>query len=70
LAERSFSAFRLDGGRIRSVVSLDRPREVLDTRRLINRDHDVTAAQLQDEAIPIKRLGTPPRAAMSTQERT
>jgi 3-phenylpropionate/trans-cinnamate dioxygenase ferredoxin reductase subunit len=70
LAERSFSAFRLDGGRIGSVVSLDRPREVLDARRLINRDHDVTAAQLQDEAIPIKRLGTPPRAAMSTQERT
>jgi 3-phenylpropionate/trans-cinnamate dioxygenase ferredoxin reductase subunit len=69
LRERSFSAFRLDGGRVRSVVSLDRPRDVLDTRRLISRDHDLTAAQLQDEAVPIKRLGTPPRAAMSTKER-
>lgn len=69
LRGRSFSAFRLDGGRVRSVVSLDRPRDVLDTRRLISRDHAVTAAQLRDEAIPIKRLGTPPRPAMSTKER-
>lgn len=69
LHERNFSAFRLTDGRVRSVVSLDRPRDVLDTRRLITRDHAVTAAQLQDEAIPIKRIGTPPRPAMSTKER-
>lgn len=69
LRERSFSAFRLADGRVRSVVSLDRPRDVLDTRRLIARDHVVTAAQLQDEAIPVKRLGAPPRPAMSTKER-
>ncbi len=62
LAGRSFSAFRLDGGRIRSVISLNRPRDVLDTRRLLAREHSVTAAQLRDESFPLKRLTQPARA--------
>jgi 3-phenylpropionate/trans-cinnamate dioxygenase ferredoxin reductase subunit len=66
LADRDFSAFRLDGDRVGSVVSLDRPRDVLDTRRLIAREHSVTADQLRDETTPIKRLGAPPRAALSS----
>jgi 3-phenylpropionate/trans-cinnamate dioxygenase ferredoxin reductase subunit len=61
LADRDFSAFRLDGDRVGSVVSLDRPRDVLDTRRLIARGHSVTADQLRDETTPIKRLGAPLR---------
>jgi 3-phenylpropionate/trans-cinnamate dioxygenase ferredoxin reductase subunit len=64
LDDRDFSAFRMDGDRVGSVVSLDRPRDVLDTRKLIAREHSVTAAQLQDENTPIKRLGAPPRAAL------
>jgi 3-phenylpropionate/trans-cinnamate dioxygenase ferredoxin reductase subunit len=66
IADRDFSAFRLDGDRVGSVVSLDRPRDVLDTRRLIAREHSVTADQLRDETTPIKRLGAPPRAALSS----
>jgi 3-phenylpropionate/trans-cinnamate dioxygenase ferredoxin reductase subunit len=66
LDDRDFSAFRLDGDRVGSVVSLDRPRDVLDTRRLIAREHSVTADQLRDETTPIKRLGAPPRAALSS----
>jgi 3-phenylpropionate/trans-cinnamate dioxygenase ferredoxin reductase subunit len=63
--QHSFSAFNLDGDRIRSVISLNRPRDVLDARRLIKTDHSVTAAQLQDDAIPLKRLARQ-RAAADT----
>ena len=66
LAERSFSAFWLDGDRIRSVISLNRPRDVIETRRLIGTAHKVTAAQLQDDATPIKRLARPQRANADT----
>ena len=54
--QRSFSAFRLDGGRVRAVISLNRPKDVLEVRRLIARDHRATAEQLQDESTPLKRL--------------
>ena len=56
LEQRSFSAFSLDGDRVRAVISLNRPRDVLDARRLIARDHSATAAQLCDESLPLKRL--------------
>ena len=59
LEQRSFSAFSLDGDRVRAVISLNRPRDVLDTRRLIARDHSATAAQLRDESLPLKRLAAP-----------
>jgi 3-phenylpropionate/trans-cinnamate dioxygenase ferredoxin reductase component len=59
LEQRSFSAFSLDGDRVRAVVSLNRPRDVLDARRLIARDHSATAAQLRDESLPLKRLAAP-----------
>jgi len=55
-ARRSFSAFRLDGGRVHAVIALNRPKDVLQVRRLIGRDHHVTAEQLQDESAPLKRL--------------
>ena len=59
LEQRGFSAFSLDGDRVRAVISLNRPRDVLDTRRLIARDHSATAGQLRDESVPLKRLAAP-----------
>jgi len=59
LEQRSFSAFSLDGDRVRAVISLNRPRDVLDARRLIARDHRATAGQLRDESLPLKRLAAP-----------
>jgi len=51
LADRDFSAFRLDGDRVGSVVSLDRPRDVLDTRRLIARERHRRPAPGRDEIL-------------------
>jgi 3-phenylpropionate/trans-cinnamate dioxygenase ferredoxin reductase subunit len=59
LEQRSFSSFSLDGDRVRAVISLNRPRDVLDARRLIARDHSATAGQLRDESLPLKRLAAP-----------
>ena len=59
LEQRSFSAFSLDGDRVRAVISLNRPRDVLDARRLIARDHSATAGQLRVESLPLKRLAVP-----------
>ena len=61
--QRSFSAFSLDGDRLRAVISLNRPRDVLDVRRLIARDHSATPDQLRDESLPLKRLVPSPAAA-------
>jgi 3-phenylpropionate/trans-cinnamate dioxygenase ferredoxin reductase subunit len=66
LSDRSFSAFWLDGERIRSVVSLNRPRDVVDARRLIGAGQRVTAGQLTDDTLPLKRLARPQRAAAET----
>jgi 3-phenylpropionate/trans-cinnamate dioxygenase ferredoxin reductase subunit len=66
LDERSFSAFSLDGGRVQSVISLNRPKDVIETRRLIAREHSVTAAQLRDESVPVKRLAAPARSVTAT----
>jgi 3-phenylpropionate/trans-cinnamate dioxygenase ferredoxin reductase component len=66
LEQRSFSAFSLDGERIRAVLALNRPRDVLDARRLLAREHRITAAQLRDESTPLKRLAQPERAATAT----
>jgi 3-phenylpropionate/trans-cinnamate dioxygenase ferredoxin reductase subunit len=58
LQERSFAAFTLDGDRIRGVVALNRPRDVIDVRRLLSTPHTVTADQLRDETVRLKRLVT------------
>jgi len=62
LEQRSFSAFSLDGGRVRTVISLNRPADVLAARRLIACGHSVTAGQLRDESLPLKRLAVPATA--------
>ena len=56
LEQRSFSAFSLDGDQVRAVISLNRPKDVLDVRKLIAREHRATADQLRDESLPLKRL--------------
>jgi 3-phenylpropionate/trans-cinnamate dioxygenase ferredoxin reductase component len=66
LNERSFSAFSLEHGRVRAVISLNRPQDVIETRRLIAREHSVTAAQLRDESIPVKWLAAPARSVTAT----
>jgi 3-phenylpropionate/trans-cinnamate dioxygenase ferredoxin reductase component len=35
---------------------VSKPRDVLDVRRLIAREHRATADQLRDESLPLKRL--------------
>jgi 3-phenylpropionate/trans-cinnamate dioxygenase ferredoxin reductase subunit len=44
------------------VIALNRPADVLAARRLIARDHSVTAGQLRDESLPLKRLAAPAAA--------
>jgi 3-phenylpropionate/trans-cinnamate dioxygenase ferredoxin reductase component len=61
LEQRDFSAFSLDGDRLRAVISLNRPKDVLDVRKLIARDHSATPDQLRDESLPLKRLVPNPR---------
>ena len=56
LDDLSFSAFNLRNGRITRIISLNRPKDVLQVRRMLFTDHKVTAAQLQDEATPLNRL--------------
>ena len=62
LEQRDFSAFSLNGDRLSAVISLNRPKDVLDVRKLIARDHHATPDQLRDESLPLKRLA-PPSAA-------
>lgn len=61
LDDLSFSAFSLRGDRITRVISLNRPKDVLATRRLLFTEHHVTAEQLQDESTPVNRLAPRPR---------
>ena len=62
LDQRSFSAFTLTGNRLTAVISLNRPKDVLDVRKLIARPHHATPAQLRDESLPLKHLTPPPTA--------
>ncbi|MBN9747842.1 ferredoxin-NAD reductase [Amycolatopsis sp. A1MSW2902] len=54
--ERSFSVFSLEGGRITAVVTLDRPRDLMTTRKLLAVPHEVTADQLADPEFDLKSL--------------
>lgn len=56
-----FSAFSLDCERITGVVALDRPRDVVEVRRLLNRPHQATPEQLQDASVRLKQLAVPTR---------
>ncbi|MDN5857899.1 MAG: hypothetical protein L0H84_04680, partial [Pseudonocardia sp.] len=54
--ERSFSLFSLVDGRITAMVALNRPGDVLQARKVMAVPHEVTAAQLGDESVQLKRL--------------
>jgi 3-phenylpropionate/trans-cinnamate dioxygenase ferredoxin reductase subunit len=56
LDELSFSAFSLRDGRIAKVISLNRPKDVLVTRRLLFAEHQATPELLRDESFPLNRL--------------
>jgi 3-phenylpropionate/trans-cinnamate dioxygenase ferredoxin reductase subunit len=47
-------------------VALNRPRDVLEARRLLFTDHSATAAQLRDESLPLKRLAASPDRRAAT----
>jgi hypothetical protein len=44
--------FSLVDGRIRAVVALDRPRDVMQARKVLAVPHEVTTAQLADDGVP------------------
>jgi len=59
--DRCFAAITLRGGRIRSVIALNRPGDVIAARRLLHTEHHATVAQLRDLSLPLKRLATSDR---------
>jgi 3-phenylpropionate/trans-cinnamate dioxygenase ferredoxin reductase subunit len=68
--ERSISVFSLAGNRIRSVMSLDRPMDVMNARKLMALPHEVTAEQLADEAFDLKSLLPRPARAQRREVHT
>ncbi len=56
VADRSFSVFSHAGGRITSVVTLDRPQDLMTTRKLLATPHEVTTDQLADPDFDLKSL--------------
>jgi 3-phenylpropionate/trans-cinnamate dioxygenase ferredoxin reductase subunit len=57
LESRSFAAFYLVDGRVRAVVSVDRPSDVQDSMDLIRAGGRARAAKLRDEAVELASLG-------------
>jgi 3-phenylpropionate/trans-cinnamate dioxygenase ferredoxin reductase subunit len=53
---RSFTAFYLDGDRIRAAFLVGRPREMLPTRRIIQAGQPLDAAVLADESTDLRAL--------------
>jgi 3-phenylpropionate/trans-cinnamate dioxygenase ferredoxin reductase subunit len=54
--QRSISVFSLANRRIQAVMSLDRPGDVMNARKLMAIPHEVTEHQLADEAFDLKSL--------------
>lgn len=54
--QRSFAVFSLEHGRITAMVALNRPRDVLHSRKVMAVPHEVTEEQLADEAFQLKSL--------------
>jgi 3-phenylpropionate/trans-cinnamate dioxygenase ferredoxin reductase subunit len=57
LESRSFAAFYFLEGRVRAVVSVDRPTDVQDSMELIRSGGRARAAKLRDEAVELASLG-------------
>jgi 3-phenylpropionate/trans-cinnamate dioxygenase ferredoxin reductase subunit len=58
LDDLSFSAFSLRGDRITRVISLNRPKDVVATRRLLFAEHHASVELLQDESTPVSSLAS------------
>jgi 3-phenylpropionate/trans-cinnamate dioxygenase ferredoxin reductase subunit len=56
LDDADFSAFSMTDGRIDGVITVNRPRDIIDARRLLTSEQRVTAEQLRDESTRLKRL--------------
>jgi 3-phenylpropionate/trans-cinnamate dioxygenase ferredoxin reductase component len=56
LDDRSFTVVELVDGRIGAMVALNRPKDLLQVRKVMAVPHEVTAEQLADEAFPLKSL--------------
>jgi 3-phenylpropionate/trans-cinnamate dioxygenase ferredoxin reductase subunit len=56
LEARSFTAFYLDGARVRAAFVVGRPREMLPTRRIIQAGKPVDEAVLTDESTDLRAL--------------
>ncbi|MFD4636300.1 NAD(P)/FAD-dependent oxidoreductase [Lentzea sp. NPDC058436] len=54
--DRSFSVFSLEGGRVTAVVTLDRPQDLMTTRKLLAVPHEVSAGQLADDGFDLRSL--------------
>ena len=54
--DRSFTVFSLVNGRIGAMVALNRPRDLMQARKVMAVPHEVTAEQLADEDFPLKSL--------------
>ncbi|MEV7502706.1 FAD-dependent oxidoreductase [Streptomyces sp. NPDC093018] len=65
--EGRFSAFAWRDGKVTGVVALNRPRDVLDVRRLVFAEHEISPEQLRDESVALRRLL--PRAAAARPAR-
>ena len=59
LADRSFAAFYLLDGRLQAVVALDRPRDVLRSRKLVASRAAVDRERLADESIELRKVAVP-----------
>ena len=57
LESRNFAAFYFLDGRVRAVVSVDRPSDVQDSMELIRAGGRARAAKLRDEAVELASLG-------------
>ncbi|MCW2633379.1 MAG: ferredoxin--NAD(+) reductase, partial [Pseudonocardia sp.] len=56
VADRSFARFALAQGRVRGVVALNHGKDVLAGKKLLASGVEVSAEDLRDESIDLKRL--------------
>jgi 3-phenylpropionate/trans-cinnamate dioxygenase ferredoxin reductase subunit len=66
--DRSFSVVGLRDGQLRFVVSLDRPRDVIEARRILFTEHQLMPEQVADSSVPLKRMVTPDRHRVAAAE--
>lgn len=56
VTDRSFARFALTQGRVRGIVALNRGKDVLAAKKLIAAGVEVSADELRDESVDLKRL--------------